>query len=57
MSDGKYSCEADKVEAVCRVMDFGHPAAAVANELGLNEFLLRRWVADERVARSRRSTP
>ncbi|QBJ98070.1 hypothetical protein ERC79_20580 [Rhodococcus sp. ABRD24] len=37
-----------KVEASHRVIDSGRTIAEVARELGLNEKLLGRWVADER---------
>ena len=37
-----------KVEAARRVIDSGRTIAAVARELGINEGLLGRWVADER---------
>ena len=37
-----------KVEAAHRVIDSGRTIAEVARELGLNEALLGRWVADER---------
>ncbi|WP_137726606.1 transposase [Prescottella subtropica] len=37
-----------KVEAAHRVIDSGRTIAEVARELGLNENLLGRWVADER---------
>ncbi|MCV6974890.1 transposase [Mycobacterium bourgelatii] len=41
-----------KAKAVSRVIDSGHTIAEVARELRLNEFLLRRWLADERTCRS-----
>lgn len=37
-----------KVEAAHRVIDSGRTIAEVARELGINEALLGRWVADER---------
>ncbi|MDJ0408926.1 MULTISPECIES: transposase [Nocardiaceae] len=37
-----------KVEAARRVIDSGRTIAEVARELGINEGLLGRWVADER---------
>jgi transposase len=37
-----------KVEAAHRVIDSGRTIAEVARELGVNEGLLGRWVADER---------
>ncbi|MDL9939045.1 transposase [Gordonia sp. ABSL1-1] len=37
-----------KVDAAHRVIDSGRSIAEVARELGLNEGLLGRWVADER---------
>jgi len=37
-----------KVEAAHRVIDTGRTIAEVARELGINESLLGRWVADER---------
>ncbi|MGB2720879.1 MAG: transposase [Rhodococcus sp. (in: high G+C Gram-positive bacteria)] len=37
-----------KVEAARRVIDSGRTIAEVARELGINETLLGRWVADER---------
>ena len=37
-----------KVEAAHRVIDSGRTIAEVARELGLNEALLGRWVADQR---------
>lgn len=37
-----------KVEAAHRVIDSGRTIAEVARDLGLNEGLLGRWVADER---------
>jgi len=37
-----------KVEAARRVIDSGRAIAEVARELGINESLLGRWVADER---------
>lgn len=37
-----------KVEAAHRVIDSGRTIAEVARELGVNEALLGRWVADER---------
>lgn len=37
-----------KVEAAHRVIDSGRTIAEVARELGVDEGLLRRWVADER---------
>ena len=37
-----------KVEAAHRVIDSGRAIAEVARELGVNEGLLGRWVADER---------
>lgn len=37
-----------KVEAAHRVIDSGRIVAEVARELGLNEGLLGRWVAEER---------
>jgi transposase-like protein len=37
-----------KVDAAHRVIDSGRSIAAVARDLGLNEGLLGRWVADER---------
>src|SRR5882757_2396962 len=37
-----------KVEAAHRVIDSGRTNAEVARELGVNEGLLGRWVADER---------
>lgn len=41
-----------KAKVVARVIDSGHPAEEVASELRLNEYLLRRWVADEQSRRS-----
>ncbi|ORM24213.1 transposase [Williamsia sp. 1135] len=37
-----------KVDAAHRVIDSGRSIAEVARDLGLNEGLLGRWVADER---------
>lgn len=37
-----------KVDAAHRVIDSGRTIAEVARDLGLNEGLLGRWVADER---------
>lgn len=37
-----------KVDAAHRVIDSGRSIAEVARDLGLNEALLGRWVADER---------
>jgi len=37
-----------KAEAAHRVIDSGRTIAEVARELGINEALLGRWVADER---------
>jgi transposase len=37
-----------KVEAAHRVIDSGRTIAEVAREIGVNEGLLGRWVADER---------
>jgi transposase-like protein len=37
-----------RVEAADRVIDSGHTIAEVARELGVNEGLLGRWVADKR---------
>lgn len=37
-----------KVEAARRVIDSGRTIAEIARELGINEALLGRWVADER---------
>lgn len=37
-----------KVEAAHRVIDSGRTIAEVARDLGVNEALLGRWVADER---------
>ncbi|AKE01125.1 transposase (plasmid) [Rhodococcus erythropolis] len=37
-----------KIEAAHRVIDSGRTIAEVSRELGINEALLGRWVADER---------
>ena len=45
-----------KVDAAHRVIDSGRSIAEVARDLGLNEGLLGRWVADERRRLGRRQS-